>query len=84
MQNNSKLQKLVHRLGRFSRLIGMLLAACLLAASLLTACATAQQAPTVGNPAPEFTLDATGGGSVSLSEYKDVQPVLLYFHMAVG
>ena len=37
----------------------------------------------VGNPAPDFTLNNSGGSPVSLSEYKG-QPVLLFFHMAEG
>lgn len=34
--------------------------------------------------APDFTLPAANGGDVSLDDYKGEQPVLLYFHMAVG
>ena len=34
--------------------------------------------------APDFSLPAVGGGTVSLADYKGSQPVLLYFHMAVG
>ncbi len=38
----------------------------------------------VGDAAPAFTLPATDGREVSLSDYVGEQPVLLYFHMAVG
>ncbi len=38
----------------------------------------------VGDEAPDFALPAASGGTVSLAEYKGQQPVLLYFHMAVG
>ena len=37
----------------------------------------------VGNLAPDFTLTASDGAQVSLSDYKG-QPVLLFFHMAGG
>ena len=37
-----------------------------------------------GKSAPDFTLPATNGKNVSLEDYKGKQPVLLYFHMAVG
>jgi hypothetical protein len=38
----------------------------------------------VGDTAPAFTLPTSTGGSVSLADYKGQQPVLLYFHMALG
>jgi hypothetical protein len=56
-------------------LTGMLLAACSSAPS---------QDLEVGDQAPEFSLTATSGETVSLSDYVGKQPVLLYFHMAVG
>jgi len=41
--------------------------------------------PAPGKPqAPAFTLPSSDGESVSLSDYAGKQPVLLYFHMAVG
>ena len=38
----------------------------------------------LGEAAPDFTLPTAGGGMVSLADYKGKQPVLLFFHMAVG
>jgi cytochrome oxidase Cu insertion factor (SCO1/SenC/PrrC family) len=38
----------------------------------------------IGEAAPDFTLPTSDGGSVSLADYKGKQPVLLFFHMAVG
>lgn len=60
-----------------------------LAAALLTltACGTASDetpaAEIVGTQAPGFTLDNALGGQTSLADYSG-EPVLLYFHMAVG
>jgi len=50
---------------------------------LLAACGGSNQAIEVGADAPDFTLPDAAGGDVSLSDYAG-QPVLLYFHMAVG
>ena len=50
---------------------------------LLTACGRSEGLA-VGDPAPAFTLPEARGGSVSLADYEGTQPVLLYFHMAVG
>ena len=54
---------------------------------LLTACAGndagTSQSSAVGSKAPDFTLANAAGGDVSLADYAG-QPVLLYFHMAVG
>ena len=60
-------------------LIGLLLTTWLLAA-----CGSGPQALAVGDPAPDFSLTTTEGTPVSLSDYQGRQPVLLYFHMAVG
>lgn len=37
-----------------------------------------------GEQAPPFELPTAQGGEVSLSDYQGQQPVLLYFHMALG
>lgn len=50
---------------------------------LLAACGGGNQAIEVGADAPDFTLPDAAGGEVSLADYAG-QPVLLYFHMAVG
>lgn len=38
----------------------------------------------VGDQAPEFSLPTASGGEVALDDYTGRQPVLLYFHMALG
>jgi len=55
----------------------------LLGAALLVACANGE-ALGVGDPAPDFALGDTSGNNVSLDEFRDGSPALLYFHMAVG
>ena len=52
-------------------------------ALLLAACAPAVQGIVAGASAPAFTLPDARGGEVSLSQFQG-QPVLLFFHMAVG
>ena len=53
--------------------------------TLLTACGgtSANGEIKIGEQAPDFTLIASDGNPVTLSEYKG-QPVLLFFHMAGG
>lgn len=56
-----------------------------LLALVLTACGGAGASHLQeGDQAPEFTLPTAKGGEVSLADYEGEQPVLLYFHMAVG
>mgnify|MGYP001248208449 CR=1 FL=1 len=57
-------------------LVGLLLPAC-------TGTAT-PEAFGVGAAAPGFTLPDAAGGDVSLADYQGKQPVLLFFHMAMG
>ena len=52
-------------------------------ALLLAGCAPAAE-ETSGADAPDFTLPTSDGGQVSLADYQGQQPVLLYFHMAMG
>jgi cytochrome oxidase Cu insertion factor (SCO1/SenC/PrrC family) len=49
----------------------------------LSACGSSASDFLVGDQAPEFTLNAADGSTVSLSDYAG-EPVLLYFHMAMG
>ena len=57
-----------------------------LLAILIAGCAPQVSVPAnamVGTTAPDFTLDDALGGQTSLGDYAG-QPVLLFFHMAVG
>jgi len=57
----------------------------LVAAMALAGCRPAPDAALrIGDEAPGFSLPAVGGGEVALAQYAGVQPVLLFFHMAVG
>jgi hypothetical protein len=56
----------------------------LLIAGILMACSSSPTSIAVNSPAPDFELPTADGGSVSLGDYVGKQPVLLYFHMAVG
>ena len=52
---------------------------------LVQACGGSDEAElAVGDRAPGFTLPAETGDTVSLADYRERQPVLLYFHMAKG
>jgi len=56
----------------------------ILASAVLAGCGATVEGLSVGDPAPEFALQDAKGETVSLSEYTNGKPVLLYFHMAVG
>lgn len=64
---------------RLFRVLGLLLSLLF----ILTACGGNSDTIEVGATAPDFTLSDARGDSVSLSDFNG-QPVLLYFHMAVG
>ena len=55
-----------------------------LTAILITACGAPESGVEVGDRAPDFSLLAADGDTVSLSDYRGERPVLLYFHMALG
>jgi len=51
----------------------------------LAACAAPVSGPlAVGDPAPDFRLRNVDGATISLADFRDQRPVLLFFHMAVG
>jgi hypothetical protein len=59
----------------------------LIGLSILVGLAGCQPTPAglqVGDNAPDFELPATDGATVRMADYAGKQPVLLYFHMAVG
>ncbi len=68
----------------FSRKITLqVLPVLILAVMGLQACTSSSAGLQVGDQAPPFSLTAADGRSISLDDYSG-QPVLLYFHMAVG
>jgi hypothetical protein len=72
------------RVDRRIRVAGLVLA--VLTVLLLAGCDQGDESDEfgVGLDAPDFTLPTANGGEVALADYKGKQPVLLYFHMAVG
>ena len=55
----------------------------ILLALTLGACSSEDTGLQVGDQAPDFELESSDGEKVALSDYRG-QPVLLYFHMALG
>jgi len=53
----------------------------LMAAGILSA-ASAAAAVEIGAQAPDFRLPATTGGTISLSQFRGKQPVLIEFYSA--
>jgi cytochrome oxidase Cu insertion factor (SCO1/SenC/PrrC family) len=72
------------------RIVRSLVAVALGTAVFLSGCGPdprAQRAPQplkVGDTAPEFTLETPDGRSISLDDFRDRRPVLLYFSMGPG
>lgn len=63
----------------------VLMLALILAFSLvLSACSTDSAGLSEGDQAPAFTLPSSTGDLVALDDLNAGQPVLLYFHMALG
>ena len=51
---------------------------------LITACAADSAGLSEGDQAPGFSLPSATGDPLTLEELNSGQPVLLYFHMALG
>lgn len=62
----------------------LLLSITILIATVFVSACSQQKEIAVGNIAPDFSLSSATGSTVSLSEFRDQRPVLLYFHMAMG
>ncbi len=63
---------------------GLLLSIIILVAVIFLSACSQQKEIAVGNNAPDFSLPSPTGSTVSLSDFRDQRPVLLYFHMAMG
>jgi peroxiredoxin Q/BCP len=63
----------------------ILLVALLIASfAVLQSCGGNAENLSVGNPAPDFTLQDSDGKSYSLSSYKENNPVIIYFYPKAG
>lgn len=51
---------------------------------VLQSCGGNAENLTVGNPAPDFTLQDSDGNNYSLSSYKEKNPVIIYFYPKAG
>lgn len=67
-------------------MVGLLALGLSLLATLLAAACGGKTGPSleVGDAAPEFTLTASDGSTVSLTDYIGKKAVLLYFSMGYG
>ncbi len=63
---------------------GLLLSITILIAVVFLSACSQQKEVAVGENAPDFSLPSATGSTVSLSDFRDQRPVLLYFHMAMG
>ena len=52
--------------------------------TVLQSCGGNAENLSVGNPAPNFTLQDSDGNSYSLSSYKEKNPVIIYFYPKAG
>lgn len=52
--------------------------------TVLQSCGGNAENLSVGNPAPDFTLQDSDGKSYSLSSYKENNPVIIYFYPKAG
>ena len=78
------MRDVVSKLGRKSPHSVVRLWVLFLVGVLASACGNSSAGLSVGDRAPDFTLPTSAGGVASLSNYVGKQPVLLYFHMAMG
>jgi uncharacterized lipoprotein YajG len=63
---------------------GLLLSILFLIGVVFLSACSQQKEIAIGNNAPDFSLPSATGSTVSLSDFRDQRPVLLYFHMAMG
>jgi len=76
------LMRLLSRFGEISRVSGGHLL--LLFVLVFAVACSSSSGLSEGDQAPDFKLDTASGEDVALSDYVGKQPVLLFFHMAVG
>jgi hypothetical protein len=53
-------------------------------ALVLAACGAGGGQLPIGGVAPDFSLPSERGEQIALADYRGKQPVLLFFHMALG
>lgn len=63
---------------------GLMLSLTILITVVFLSACSQQKEIAVGENAPDFNLPSATGTTVSLSDFRDQRPVLLYFHMAMG